>query len=162
MGAMGAMMLAQRFPDMYRGVAVFSGCYSTMDPLGRTAVQATISSRSGDPANIWGVPGGPEWEAHDSLINAEKLRGMEIYVSTANGRPGSDETLQTPELLERLVIGGGIEVAAHACTKIFDARLQELKIPAQVDYEPNGTHAWAYWRERLPKAWPTLSRALGV
>ncbi|MCW0193235.1 MAG: esterase family protein [Rhodococcus sp.] len=162
MGAMGAMMLAQRFPDMYRGVAVFSGCYSTMDPLGRTAVQATISSRSGDPANIWGVPGGPEWEAHDSLINAEKLRGKEIYVSTANGRPGSDETLQTPELLERLVIGGGIEVAAHACTKMFDARLQELKIPAQVDYEPNGTHAWAYWRERLPKAWPTLSRALGV
>src|SRR3546814_13933947 len=75
MGGMGAMMLAQRFPDMYRGVAVFRGCYSTMDPLGRTAVQATISSRSGDPTNICGVPGGPEWEAHDPLINAAQLRG---------------------------------------------------------------------------------------
>lgn len=162
MGAQGAMMLAHRYPDLYRGVAVFSGCYSTMDTWGRTSVQATITSRGGDPANMWGELGGPEWEAHDSVLNAESLRGKEIYISTANGAPGADETLQTPELLERLVVGGGIEAAAKVCTKVFDQRLQSLDIEATVDYEPNGTHAWAYWRERLPKAWPTLSKALGV
>ncbi|MDI9916358.1 alpha/beta hydrolase family protein [Rhodococcus sp. IEGM 1379] len=162
MGAQGAMMLAHRNPELYRGVAVFSGCYSTMDVWGRTSTQWTVSSRGGDPNNMWGEVGGPEWEAHDSLVNAESLRGKEIYISTANGLPGSAETLQTPELLERLVVGGGIEAVANQCTHEFDQRLQDLDIAATVDYEPNGTHAWAYWRERLPKAWPTLSKALGV
>ena len=162
MGAQGAMMLAHRYPELYKGVAVFSGCYSTMDVWGRTATQITISSRGGDPRNIWGEPGGPEWEAHDSLLNAENLRGKEIYISTANGLPGGAETLQTPDLLERLVVGGGIEAVTNQCTHEFDERLQDLDIAATVDYEPNGTHAWWYWRERFPKAWPTLSKALGV
>ncbi|MDI9916357.1 alpha/beta hydrolase family protein [Rhodococcus sp. IEGM 1379] len=162
MGAQGAMMLAHRNPTLYSGIAVFSGCYSTMDVWGRTSAQMTVSSRSGDLNNMWGELGGPEWEAHDSLLNAESLRGKEIYISVANGLPGSDETLQSPDLGERLVVGGGIEAAAEECTRQFDRRLQDLDIAATVDYEPNGTHAWAYWRERLPKAWPTLSKALGV
>ena len=161
MGAQGAMMLAHRYPEMYRGVAVFSGCYSTMDLWGRASTQATVTSRGGDLDNVWGEPGGPEWKAHDSLLNAENLRGKEIYISTANGLPGFAETAQTPELLERLVVGGGIEAVTNQCTHEFDQRLQNLDIAATVDYEPNGTHSWAYWRERVHKAWPTLSKARG-
>ncbi|MCJ0906057.1 alpha/beta hydrolase family protein [Rhodococcus sp. ARC_M6] len=162
MGAQGAMMLAHRNPTLYSGIAVFSGCYSTMDVWGRTSTQMTVTSRSGDPNNMWGELGGPGWEAHDSFLNAERLRGKEIYISVANGLPGSDETLETPELGERLLLGGGIEASAEECTRQFDRRLQDLDIAATVDYEPNGTHSWAYWRERFPKAWPTLSRALGL
>ena len=162
MGAQGAMMLAHRNPTLYSGIAVFSGCYSTMDVWGRTSTQMTVTSRSGDLNNMWGELGGPEWKAHDSFLNAERLRGKEIYISVANGLPGSDETLQTPDLGERLLVGGGIEAAAEECTRQFDRRLQDLGIAATVDYEPNGTHAWPYWRERFPKAWPTLSKALGL
>ncbi|NMM89675.1 mycolyltransferase [Rhodococcus sp. SRB_17] len=162
MGAQGAMMLAHRNPTLYSGIAVFSGCYSTMDVWGRTSTQMTVTSRSGDLNNMWGELGGPEWKAHDSFLNAERLRGKEIYISVANGLPGSDETLQTPDLGERLLVGGGLEAAAEECTKQFDRRLQDLDIAATVDYEPNGTHSWAYWRERFPKAWPTLSKALGL
>ncbi|WP_368077040.1 hypothetical protein [Rhodococcus sp. W8901] len=31
-----------------------------------------------------------------------------------------------------------------------------------VDYEGTGVHAWDYWRDQLPKSWPTLQRALGL
>ena len=162
MGAQGAMMLAHRNPGLYKGVAGFSGCYSTTDTWGRASIQSTVTSRGGNTDNMWGVPGGPEWEAHDSLLNAEQLRGTEIYLSVATGVAGENENLQTPDLADRLVVGGSIEAVAHMCTKAFDQRLTVLGIDATIDYEPTGTHSWPYWRERFPKAWPTLAKALGI
>ncbi|MCJ0906058.1 alpha/beta hydrolase family protein [Rhodococcus sp. ARC_M6] len=162
MGAQGAMMLATRHPGMYKGVAGFSGCYSTTDRWGRASILSTVTSRGGNVDNMWGEPGGPEWEAHDSLLNAEQLRGTEIYLSAAPGTPGVNETLQTPDLADRLIVGGTIEAVANMCTQAFDERLRSLDIAATVDYEPNGTHSWGYWRDRFPKAWPTLSKALGL
>ncbi|MCZ4555256.1 alpha/beta hydrolase family protein [Rhodococcus maanshanensis] len=160
MGAQGAMMLAHRHPDLYRGIAVFSGCYSTTDDIGRLSTQVTVSSRGGDPANLWGVPGGPEWEAHDTVRHAEALRGKPIYMSVATGIAGRHEGPGTDA--ERIVVGGAIEAAANQCTKRLDRKLRELGIPATVDYEPTGVHAWAYWKDQLPKAWPTLRQALGL
>nr|WP_235174665.1 alpha/beta hydrolase family protein [Tomitella biformata] len=162
MGAQGAMMLAHRNPGLYQGVAAMSGCYSTMDTLGNSSVQWTVTSRNGDPANMWGPIGGPGWAAHDTVLNAESLRGLEIYLSANSGLPGKYESSETPELLERLVIGGGLELASNLCTQVLDAKLKQLKIPATVDYEPTGTHAWAYWEDQLAKAWPVLAKSLGV
>jgi len=162
MGSQGAMMLAHRHPGMYSGIAVFSGCYSTTDDLGRLTVQSTVSSRGGDIANLWGEVGGPEWAAHDTLRNAEALRGMDIYVSVGSGVPGPYEDPAKSDWFDRVFIGGPMEVAANACTHELDARLSQLKIPATVDYEPVGIHGWTYWRDRLPKAWPTLAHSLGL
>ncbi|SEK75208.1 alpha/beta hydrolase [Rhodococcus maanshanensis] len=160
MGAQGAMMLAHRRPDLYRGIAVFSGCYSTTDDVGRLSTQVTVSSRGGDPAKMWGVPGGPEWGAHDTVRNAEALRGKPIYLSVGTGIVGEHEGPGTDA--ERIFVGGGIEAAANQCTRRLDKKLRELGIPATVDYEVTGVHAWAYWNDRLPKAWPTLRQALGL
>ena len=160
MGAQGAMMLAHRRPDLYRGIAVFSGCYSTTDDVGRLSTQFTVSSRGGDIRNVWGSPGGSGWEAHDSVRHAEALRGKPIYMSVATGLAGRYEGPGTD--LERIVVGGAIEAVANRCTKRLDQKLQDLGIPATVDYEARGVHAWAYWKDQLPKAWPTLERALGL
>ncbi|RDI19410.1 S-formylglutathione hydrolase FrmB [Rhodococcus sp. AG1013] len=162
MGSQGAMMLAHRNPGMYRGIAVFSGCYSTTDDLGRASVQATVSSRGGDPGNLWGEVGGPEWAAHDTVRNAEQLRGMDIYVSVSTGIPGKYEELGSPDFVDRVFIGGPMEAVANACTHRLDAQLDKLKIPATFDYEAVGIHGWSYWRDRLPKAWPTLARSLDL
>lgn len=162
MGAQGAMMLAHRNPGLYRGIAVMSGCYSTMDPLGNTSAQWTVSSRHGDPANMWGEIGGPGWAEHDTVLNAESLRGMDIYMSVNSGLAGRYETPDTANLLDRLAIGGGLELASNLCTQVLDAKLIELGIPATVDYEATGTHAWAYWRDQLDKAWPVLAGSLGL
>ena len=111
---------------------------------------------------MWGPIRGPEWEAHDTVLNAEALRGMDIYISTNSGLPGRYETPQTPDLLDRIMIGGGLELASNLCTQVLDQRLQGLGIPATVDYEPTGTHAWPYWVDQLHKAWPVLARSLGL
>ncbi|MFM1729776.1 alpha/beta hydrolase family protein [Prescottella soli] len=162
MGSQGAMMLAHRNPGMYRGIAVFSGCYSATDDLGRLTVQSTVSSRGGDIANLWGDVGGPEWAAHDTVRNAEALRGMDIYVSVGSGVPGQYEDPASSDWFDRVFIGGPMEVAANACTRLLDSRLDNLKIPATFEYEPIGIHGWSYWRDRLPKAWPTLARSLDL
>lgn len=162
MGAQGAMMIAHRNPGEYKGVAAMSGCYSTMDALGNLGVQWTSSSRNGDPANMWGEIGGPGWLAHDTVRNAEALRGMDIYLSTMSGLPGRYEDPSSDTFLERVFVGGSIELSSNLCTQVLDSKLQALKIPATVDYEPTGTHAWRYWVDQIAKAWPVLGRSLGL
>lgn len=162
MGAQSAMMLAHRNPALYDGVAAFSGCYSTTDSVGRLSVQLTASHQSGDPANIWGEFGNEAWKAHDSVINAEALRGKEIYMSAADGTPGPHEDPEAADYAQTVILGGAIEAGSNSCTTTMENRLSELGIPATVTYEPAGVHAWPYWKDQLPKAWPTLKKALGL
>lgn len=162
MGAQGAMMIAHRNPGKYAGIAAMSGCYSTTDPLGNLSVQWTASSRNGDPANMWGEIGGPGWLAHDTVRNAEALRGMDIYLSAMSGLPGKYEDPESDAFLERVFVGGTIELSSNLCTQILDSKLEQLKIPATVDFEPVGTHAWNYWVDQMPKAWVVIARSLGL
>lgn len=158
MGAQGAFMAATRNPDLYSAVAGFSGCYSASDPMGMLTTRSTVTSRGGDPDNMW-APGGPGWEQHDSVLNAEQLRGKAIYLSVGNGVVGRHEPNPT---LSNIVAGGALEAGANHCTRTMDARLGELAIPAVVDYEPEGIHDWGYWTDQLPKMWPTISGGLGL
>ncbi|WP_024793421.1 alpha/beta hydrolase [Tomitella biformata] len=162
MGAHSAMMLAFRNPELYSGVAAFSGCYETDNPIGFAQMGLIIDSYDGNIHNMWGPLGDPDWAAHDVFRHAEQLRGMDIYVSTATGLPGYNETLDNPDLLELVAVGGPLEAVSYACTRNLDARLSSLSIPATFVYNDSGVHTWAYWRDELPKSWPTLARSLGI
>ncbi|QKT09624.1 alpha/beta hydrolase [Rhodococcus sp. W8901] len=161
MGAQGAMTLVARNPDLYRGVAALSGCMDTGRVESQAAVRGTVASKGGDADNMWGTPGDPAWPAHDPSVNAEQLRGKDIFVSTGNGLAGPYE-LGAPDALEKVVVGGPLEAASHSCTQLFDGRLAQLGIPATFLYRPYGTHSWPYWQDDLREAWPTLARALGI
>ncbi|NKY55024.1 alpha/beta hydrolase [Nocardia flavorosea] len=166
MGAQAAMMLTQRHPGFYRGVAGLSGCYSTADQLGRAVTVMTVASRGGNPENLFGPPASPEWRAHDSLLGAEELRGTEIYLSVANGTPSGAALMSigdSPEILAVLLGGGSLlEQGARLCTERLAARLDELDIPAVVDFLPEGMHSWPDFEVQLHRSWPTLSRALEI
>lgn len=162
MGAHSAMMLAFRNPALYSGVAAFSGCYETANPIGFAQMGLIIASYDGDINNMWGPLGGPDWAAHDVFRHAEQLRGTDIYISTATGLPGYNETPDNPELFSLLAMGGPLEAVSYACTRNLDARLSSLSIPATFVYNETGVHTWAYWRDELPKSWPTLARSLGL
>ena len=149
-------MLAHRNPDLYTGVAGFSGCYSTTDALGRLSVQLTTTHQSGDPANIWGEFGNQQWEDHDSVINAEALRGKHIYMSAASGLPGEHENSES-DIFKTLIVGGALEAGSNQCTQTMEHRLDRLGIAATVDYLPTGVHDWPYWRDRSRRPgrhWP--------
>ncbi|GAC01121.1 putative mycolyltransferase [Gordonia namibiensis NBRC 108229] len=165
MAGTSVLALAESAPDLYRTVAAYSGCAETSTRLGQLAVQAVVGER-GDVRNMWGPVGGPGWRDHDPVINAHKLRGKAIYVSSGTGLPGRHDRLANEAIdgdvaeYARIVgVGGPLEAATYYCTQNLDKRLKQLRIPATFDYEP-GTHSWPYWQDQLAKSWPMLERAL--
>ncbi|MFT3900820.1 MAG: alpha/beta hydrolase family protein [Gordonia sp. (in: high G+C Gram-positive bacteria)] len=151
---------------LYRAVAAYSGCARTSDPLGQEYIKQVVEGRGGGKVtNMWGPLGGPDWIRHDPYINAAKLRGLSIYLSSMTGLPGQDEAIDNPKNLQgdfadRIVLGGPIEAAMNACTQQMDQKLRSLGIPATFVVRPAGTHSWGYWQRELKASWPQLSRAL--
>ncbi|TQF69394.1 esterase family protein [Rhodococcus spelaei] len=159
--------LAIAAPGLYKSVAGYSGCAETSTPAGRAYIDLVVASRGGgDLDNMWGPKNDPAWIANDPVVNAEKLRGTKIYVSSGNGLPGPHENLAetggTSALANQVLVGGAIEGATLLCTNNLFKRLNELKIPATFDFRPNGTHSWGYWQDDLHKSWPFLAESLGI
>ncbi|MFD4180064.1 alpha/beta hydrolase [Rhodococcus sp. NPDC058514] len=162
MGAAGALNLITRHPDLYAGVASYSGCADTADtPEAQFSVRRTVGFKKGDATNMWGPDGDPAWQAHNPMRNAEALRGKVVYSSVGTGALGAHDDLADPDLPLIIALGGSLEVGALRCTQQFDRRLRELNIPATFVYRPDGTHRWRYWQDDLHDSWPTLERALG-
>lgn len=162
MGGAAALNLITRRPDLYTGVASYSGCADTTSPEARFMVRRSVGYMNGDADNMWGLDDDPEWVAHDPIRNAEALRGKVVYASVGNGQLGPHDRLDDPALPLIVALGGSIEAAALHCTLGFERRLGELGIPATFDYRPSGTHTWSYWQDALRSSWPSLSRAMGV
>lgn len=149
MSGTSVLNLAIEYPGFYSSVAAYSGCAQTSDPLGQAFVRTTTEWIGGvdDITNMWGPLDGPGWVEHDPLVNAEKLRGTPIYMSTGNGLPGiPNDTFLNPRLSDgraytenQIIIGGPIEAATNLCTSNMAKRLYELNIPAVVDFQPVGT-----------------------
>ncbi|MCL2534136.1 MAG: esterase family protein [Nocardiaceae bacterium] len=157
-------------PGFYKSVGSFSGCAETSTWAGQNAIKVVTGVRGGaDITNMWGPLDGPGWVANDPVVNAEKLRGTELYITTGSGLPGPHETLDGPgidgrpfALANQAVVGGVIEAATNYCTHNLAYRLADLKIPATFDFKPTGTHSWGYWQDDLHSSWPTLARSMGI
>jgi len=158
--------LAMASPGLYRAVGSYSGCASTSDELGQAYVKTVVGRGGGDVENMWGPDTDPDWVEHDAVVNAEKLRGTALYISSGTGLPGREDNPnglningQLGVLANQIVVGGIIEAATNECTHRLQNRLAELGIPAHVEYRP-GTHSWGYWQEDLHKSWPMFESVL--
>ncbi|MGN2641699.1 alpha/beta hydrolase [Nocardia takedensis] len=157
-------------PGLYKAAAAYSGCAQTSDPVGSEFVRLTVETwGGGDTLNMWGPEGSPEWTKNDPYVNAEGLRGVDLYVSTGTGLPGPYDTLDGKYALpgayglaNQLIIGGVIEAGTNFCTHNLQNKLNELGIPATFNFRPNGTHSWGYWQDELHQSWPVLARGMGV
>ncbi len=155
-------------PGLFQAAAAYSGCAQTSDPFGREAVRLSVEVwGGGDVENMYGPPNDPLWVQNDPYVNAEGLRGLELFISSGSGLPGPYDTLNGPYALpgayglaNQVVIGGVIEAATNYCSHNLAARLDELNIPATVDFPPVGTHSWGYWRDALIHSWPVIARGL--
>jgi S-formylglutathione hydrolase FrmB len=154
-------------PGVYQAVGAYSGCAATASPLGQAYVRLVVSSRGGsDPENMWGPYSGQGWRDHDAIINAAKLRGLSLWISSASGLPGEYDTpakIQPGTSLDQqILLGGPIEAAVNQCTHQLADRLRSLKIPFTGDFPPQGTHSWLYWQDQLHRSWPQIGRAIGA
>ncbi|MCE5289350.1 MAG: esterase family protein [Nocardiaceae bacterium] len=171
MAGTSALALAESAPGLYKAVGSFSGCAETSTPQGREYVKLVVETRgNGNTENMWGPDSSPEWVANDPVVNAEKLRGTTLYISSGTGIPGAHDIPSDPRfkpgdelaLVNQVVVGGLIESAANGCTQRLAVRLKELNIPATFDFRKTGSHSWGYWQDDLHNAWPTIATSLGV
>nr|WP_169917991.1 alpha/beta hydrolase family protein [Rhodococcus zopfii] len=162
--------LATAKPGLFGGVAAYSGCAQTSDPIGKQFVKVTVETwGGGDIQNMWGSDDDPAWEANDPYLHAEKLRGLELYVSNGTGLPGRYDNGDGPgmngdagNVANQVIVGGVIEAATNYCTHNLQNRLDELGIPATFKFREDGTHSWGYWEDELKESWPVLARALDI
>ncbi|MFC9897733.1 alpha/beta hydrolase [Nocardia sp. NPDC127579] len=162
MGAEAAMMLAFRNPGRYAAVAAHSSCYTIARGAGQAHARGIVASYGGNPDNMFGPPGDPDWLAHDVIAHAEALRGTAIYLSSGTGIPGEHDLAGRTDLPDAITVGGPLEAGAFTCTLALVDRLARLGIPATVNLRATGTHSWPYWADELARSWPTIATALEI
>ncbi|GAA5066956.1 alpha/beta hydrolase [Nocardia callitridis] len=172
MSGTSVLNLAIAKPGFWNGVASYSGCAQTSDPIGHEYVRLTVENWGGGQSveNMWGPADSPLWRANDPLVNADRLRGTAIYLSSGSGIPAAphdtplDRRVQEGRipLPVQLAFGGPIEAAIHHCTVNLTNRLNELNIPVTFDDRPVGTHSWGYWEDDLRSSWPFLAQTIGA
>jgi diacylglycerol O-acyltransferase / trehalose O-mycolyltransferase len=99
---------------------------------------------------VWGDPDAQRdvWEEHDPTELAGRLRGIPLFVSSGDGRPGRYEPPGAHrDPLERVVLGE---------SRAFVAALRRLEIPVAADFYGHGIHDWPYWQRELHRALPLL------
>ncbi|WP_063125078.1 alpha/beta hydrolase [Nocardia arizonensis] len=169
MAATSVFQLAIAAPGLYKAIGSYSGCVRTSDPLGHAMVTAVVARWNGNATNMWGPPTDPAWTDNDPYLNADKLRGTTIYISTGTGIPGRFDAPDSPGIdgdpnkwVDRLTVGGGVEAATLYCVHTFGERLAQLNIPARVVIRPTGTHSWKYWQGDLHESWEMIGPVIGA
>lgn len=163
------LQLAEAKPGLWKSVAAYSGCAQIADPAGQTFVNLVVESRAGgDTVNMYGPANSPVWAENDPVINAEKLRGTQLYISTGSGLPLLEDIqyylskAPGPMGAVNLGLGVGIEAVVNDCTNNLKNRLDSLAIPATYQFNPVGTHYWPYWEQALHDSWPLLAQGMGL
>ncbi|MFE3189834.1 alpha/beta hydrolase [Nocardia sp. NPDC059240] len=159
------LALAEAKPGLWKTVAAYSGCAQIADPMGQQFVKLSVETwGGGNTANMYGPADSPLWSANDPVINAEKLRGTQLYISSGSGIPVADDVhyyLSTGGPTT-LALGMVIEAAVNGCTHNLKSRLDALSIPATYQFTPVGTHYWPYWEQALHDSWPLLAQGMGL
>lgn len=163
MGGTSAMFLTARNPGFFKFAASLSGILTTTSLGMPQAIQFAMTDAGGyNSAAMWGPPSNPQWAAHDPYALAEKLKGVSLYVSSGSGTTGPyDQPSEIPGVSTNYA-GMGLEILARLTSQTFATKLNQLGIPAQVNYRPSGTHSWPYWQFELHQLWPQLANAIGV
>ena len=160
MGGLGAMVYAARHPGMFAAAASYSGLLHTRyqgDPLpGPQLIQGLLGQFGEDGDALWGAPRrqGEVWAEHNPYDLASRLRGVRLFVSFGNGRPGP---LDTPGVSGEAQQAEG---SLYPQNLAFLERLHQLGIPVRSDDYGPGTHDWPYWQRELHRSLPLLLDAL--
>lgn len=159
MGGNAALILAAHHRDQFRFAGSFSGFVNPTYPLWNEAMRAAMLDAGGFHVDdMWGPAGDPAWSRNDATVQAERLRGLPMYVTSGNGLPGP---LDPPHGVVDTVNTMSLEAMTAVAAGIFRDRVTELDISARVDIL-NGTHTWPYWERSLTTARPMILDALGA
>lgn len=166
MSATSSLALAQQAPDLYQGVASYSGCAETATETGSRYAEVVVAFGGGDIENMWGPVGGPHWAEQDVVANAARLKDTAVYVSSSSGVPGPHELRAWEQagvaVLPDVAFLGLIEAGVADCTNRLQTAFAEAGVDATFSVRNEGTHTWGYWQEALHESWPVLAEAIGA
>jgi diacylglycerol O-acyltransferase/trehalose O-mycolyltransferase len=158
-GGTGAITYAARHPGMFKFAAAYSAPLNLFDPVMQPVLLNNTAENGDDPMAVWGSPDlqKANWQQHNPLDLATKLRGTGLYFSSGTtGLPGDLDPNGSWSLLQ---LG---EASIGATTAQMVGRLLLGGIPATVHLYLNGTHSWPYWQRELHASWPALLGSLGA
>ncbi|MFB4306717.1 alpha/beta hydrolase [Actinomadura sp. GTD37] len=154
MGGFGALSYAARHRGMFRAAASYSGLTDTVS--GAANVLAVLEGYGADPSGLWGDPVRQSglWREHNPHDRVGALRGVRLFVSSGDGRPGPlDPPGRPADPLEGWVGPMNARFVEHA-------RAAGVRVTA--DLYGAGTHGWAYWNREFTRSLPLLMSAVGA
>jgi diacylglycerol O-acyltransferase/trehalose O-mycolyltransferase len=154
MGGYGAVVYAAKRPGMFVAAVSYSGMLHTTR-RGMPSFIALLMLRGHEHRHaLWGSPrrNRRRWLESDPHHLAQQLRGTDLYISRADGRPHPDDDVPRG--------AGWLERFFATSTESLIRRLDELGIPATVS-RGDGVHEWPTWRRELDRSWPFLLAGLG-
>ncbi|MFJ9112346.1 alpha/beta hydrolase [Streptomyces sp. NPDC102283] len=170
-GGFGALAYAARHPGLFRAVAALSGY---VHPLQHPrAVRAGLDYLGLDRLALWGDPVAQRriWQDQDPYYRPERLRGVEVHLSSGDGRagvldpPGTEPDphvpgLEDPEDPFPKDVLSPTEAIMEAENRAMASRLRAHGVAVTTHFY-RGTHSPPYWERELRGALPALLRTLG-
>ncbi|QKW34468.1 esterase family protein [Actinomadura sp. NAK00032] len=156
-GGQGAITYAERHAGMFKYAASYSGALNITAP-GMPAILTSMNREAGTA--IWGDPiiARANWRAHDATVNVAKLKGIGVYVSCGDGRPGPFDNPNAGPL-----DGGRVgEQLAGTMNENFVAAAKRAGVPITANLYGPGMHNWKYWKRELVRSWPGIAAAIGA
>ncbi|MFC6011777.1 alpha/beta hydrolase [Nocardia lasii] len=162
MSGPAALRLAALNRDQFKHASSLSGPLNWGAPGMREAIRVMMLDAGRFNVDAMASPWSSAWLRMDPMVFAPELRGLPMYISSANGLPAEHDN--------PVGLGGyyntsnamAIEAISFVSTLAFQRRLNSLGINAVYDIGASGTHSWKYWEDELWKARPHILNALGA
>jgi diacylglycerol O-acyltransferase / trehalose O-mycolyltransferase len=161
MGGFGSMSYSARHPGLFAAAGGISGAVDLLylqqlSAEGSALINPIISTPD---ASQWGDPvtNYAEWQAHDPASNIEGLRGMEIFLTSANGLVGGAyDDLTGPTAAGYYAV----ENLTWQMSRSLASKLEAAGIEHRTFFFGPGYHDWPYFREELVWVLPQLTSAV--
>ena len=157
--APAALDLAGRSGGLFRAVGSYSGCPTVSNPVGTTAIAATMGIGGGNAFAVLGPPFGPGWTDHDPSLHPHRLWGKAIYLGAGNGIPGPVDGGFSPGLLAG---PAEVEAVSLACTTHMANMLNGAGIRNTFHVMPSGAHTWRLFEALMRDSWRVIGPAIGA
>lgn len=163
MGGSASLAMAAKHPKQFKLASSFSGyLHTTVPGMWSMIGLAQLEVGGYKITDMWGNPNSEKARADDPWFQAERLRGKDIYISSATGIPGNHDQPKDLQQQFNTFNGTVLEGLSRASARDFQLRLATLGIPAQFSLPDQGIHSWYYWTEELHKARPFFLKSLNA
>ena len=152
------MSLAGAEPEQFSFAGSLSGVLDTEAPGVPGLLDEELEPNLDE---LWGSPGGEQWQANNPMRFIPALSGLDVYVSAGTGLPESREG-GSPARRPVADDAAGLEAAAGLSSRGFVRSLEDAGGEPIGEFPAAGLRAWEFWQLELSRAWAPIAASLGL